>query len=285
MQTRTHVTNRVYTLLEDTNSTWARVVSDVCGKRARRMLEAFMGGERDPQTLSVLARGSFRRKSPQLDVALAGQCTEHHVRRIAGAVELVDVLGRQSADMDQQLQAFRAPRAPQLAQLVRMPGVRAITARDSLAEMGLDMARCDAASRLSAWAGLSPGNDERAGTRRQGRTRQGNRSLRRVLVPCAWATRKTSTFLGRTLRRLEGRLGSKKAAMAVAHKILVIIYHLLLQGTLYAEERSDRLGPQQEERDRKRAIKALECLGDAVTLDAVTSPASLYRAVWIRGAL
>jgi transposase len=160
--------------------------------------------------------------------------------------------------------------APQLAQLGSMPGVRAITARDLRAEMGVDMARCDAASRLSAWAGLSPGNDESAGTRRKGRTRQGNRSLRRVVGQCAWATRTTSTLLGRPFRRLEGRLGSKQAAMAVAHKIRVISYHLLLKGTCYAEERYDRLVPQQEERDRKRAIQALERLGYAVTLDAVT---------------
>jgi transposase len=185
-------------------------------------------------------------------------------------VELVDVLGRQIAAMDQQRQALRAPMASQLAQLVSLPGVSAITARDLRAEMGVDMARCDAASRLSAWAGVSPGNDERAGTRRTGRTRKGNRSLRRVLVPCAWATRTTSTCLGRPVRRLEGRLGSKQAAMAVAHKIRVISYHLLLKGTLYEEERYDRLVPQQEERDRKRAIKALERLGYAVTLDAVT---------------
>jgi hypothetical protein len=72
--------------------------------------------------------------------------------------------------------------------------------------------------------------------------------------------------VGRTLRRLEARLGGKKAAVAVAHKILVIIYHLLLEGTFYEEERYDRLGPRQEERERQRALKALERLGYAVTL-------------------
>ena len=88
-------------------------------------------------------------------------------------------------------------------------------------------------------------------------------------MPWAWATRKTATCLGRTFRRLEARLGSKKAAMAVAHKIVVLIYPLRLAGTLYEEERYDRLGPRQEERERKRAIKALERRGDAVPLDKV----------------
>jgi transposase len=108
-----------------------------------------------------------------------------------------------------------------------------MTARDLLAEIGVDMTRCGSASRLASGAGVSPGNDERAGKRRTGRTRTGNRSLRRVLVPCAWATRKTSMCLGRTFRRLEARLGSKKATVAVAPTIVVIMYHLLLEGTWY----------------------------------------------------
>jgi hypothetical protein len=90
-----------------------------------------------------------------------------------------------------------------------------------------------------------------------------------VLVQCAWAARKTSTFLGRTFRHIEARLAGKKAAKAVAHKILVIVYHLLAEGTLYDEERYNRLSPQQEERQRRRAVQALQALGYRVTLELV----------------
>lgn len=269
MQTRTQSKNRVYKILEDSNIKLASVVSDLFGKSARRMLDALVSGERDPQKLSAMALGTLRGKIPQLEVALEGQFTEHHARLIGGALELVDVLGRQIAEIDQALQELLSEVAPQLEQLESIPGVSDITARDIVAEIGLDMSRFGSAARLVSWAGLSPGKNESAGKRRKGRTRKGNKYLRRVLVQCAWATRKTSTFLGRTFRRLEARLGSKKAAMAVAHKILVIIYHLLLEGTFYEEERYDRLLPRQEERERKRALKALERLGYAVTLDKV----------------
>jgi transposase len=232
-------------------------------------LEALVAGERDAAKLSVMALGSLRRKMPQLAVALAGPCTAHHATLIAGALELVDVLGRQIVDIDQQLQALLGPMAPQLEQLDSIPGANAITACDMLAKSGLDMTRFGSASRLAAWAGLSPGNNESAGKRRKGRRRRGKRYLRRVLVQCAWATRKTATFWGRTLRRLEARVGSTKAAVTVAHKILVISYHLLLEGTFYEEERYDRLVPRQEERERQRALKALERMGYAVTLEKV----------------
>jgi transposase len=175
------------------------------------------------------------------------------------------------AEMAHQRHELLGPMAPQLEQLLSMPGVKAITARDLGAAMGLDMTRFGSAARLSAWAGGAPGNQDRAGKRRRGRARKGNRSLRRVVGPWAWAPRETSTFVGRTFRRLEARVGGKKAAMVVAQKIVVIISQLLLEGTLYEEERYDRLGPRQEERERKRALKALERLGYAGTLDKVAS--------------
>ena len=81
------------------------------------------------------------------------------------------------------------------------------------------------------------------------------------------AARKTPTFLGHTFRRLEGRLGGKKAAMAVAHKILVMVYHLLLEGTFYEEARDDHLQARQEERQQNLAVKGLERLGYRVTLE------------------
>ena len=262
VQRRTHAQNRVYKIVADTTITLASVVSEVCGTSARRLLEAWVAGERDAAKLSAMALGSWRRKIPQLAVALAGPCTAHHAKLIAGALELVDVRGRQSVAMDQQLHELLGP-------IDSLPGVNEITVRDILAEMGLDMTRCGSASWLSAWAGWSPGHHESAGKRRQGRPRQGKRYLRRVLVQCAWATRKTSTFLGRTFRRLEARLGGKKAAVAVTHKIVVLISHLLLEGPFYEEERYERLVPRQEERERKRALKALERLGSAVTLEKV----------------
>jgi transposase len=176
-------------------------------------------------------------------------------------------LDQQIQGLDQQIGALVAPLHPQMMQLDSIPGVDATAARVILAEIGTDMSRFGTDARLASWAGLCPGNNESAGKRRRGRARQGNRYLRRVLVQCAWAARKTPTYLGRTFRRLEARLGGKKAAVAVAHTILVIVYHLLAEGTLYEETRYDHLQANQEAQQRKRAVKALERLGYQVTLE------------------
>jgi transposase len=269
VQTRNQAKNRVTKVLEDTNIKLASVVADLFGTSGRRMLAALIAGEREPKALAALARGRLRRKLPQLEVALTGQFTPHHARLIQGALELIDLLDRQIMDLNQQIGDLVAPLAPQMEQLTSIPGVETTSARVILAEIGTDMSRFGSDSRLASWAGMCPGNDESAGKRRRGRTRKGNRYLRRVLVQCAWAARKTPTYLGQTFRRLEARLGGKKAAMAVAHKILVIVYHLLAEGTFYDEERYNRLQPRQEAQQRKRAVKALERLGYQVTLERV----------------
>jgi len=103
------------------------------------------------------------------------------------------------------------------------------------------MSRFGSASRLSAWAGVSPGKNENAGKGRRGKSRKGKHSLRRLFNQWAWAARQTPTYLGRTLRRLEVRLGRKQAAVAVAHNILVMLYHLLAEGTCDEEVRYDHL--------------------------------------------
>ena len=270
VQTRTQVQNRISKVLEDTNIKVAHAMSDLFGTSGRRMLKALCAGERNPTKLAALALGTLRRKLPDLEVALTGQFPEHHGRLMQGELELLELLERQIAELDAQIRAATEPFAPQLAQLQSLPGVKGITARDIIAEIGADMSRFGSARRLASWAGMAPGNNESAGKRRKGRTGKGNRYLRRVLVQCAWAARKTPTFLGRTFRRLESRLGRKKAAMAVAHKILVITYHLLSDGTFYDESRYDRQDARQEAREKKRALAMLESLGYHVTLSPVT---------------
>ena len=270
MQIRTQAKHRVQKVLEDSHIKLASVVSDVFGKRGRQMLQALLAGERDAQTFASMALGRLRRKLPERELALTGQCTEHHGRLIALSLELLELLERQIAELDEQMRLLVEPFLPQIEQRDSIAGVDATAARDILGEMGMDMSRFGSAARLASWAKVSPGNNASAGKRRQGRTGKGNRSLRRVLVQGAWAARKTPTCLGRTFRRLEARLGGKRAAVAVGHKMLVIVYPLLWQGTSDEEQRYADQRPQQEERDGKRAITALERLGYQVTVQRVT---------------
>lgn len=266
VQTRTQAKNRVHKVLEDTNIKLASVVSDLFGKSARMMLDALIAGERDPKRLAQMALGVMRRKIPQLEFALAGQFTEHHAALIRMSLEQVDMLERQIGELDQRIEQLSPSLGAAVEQGDSIPGVDEVAARTILAEIGTDMSRFGSSKRLASWGGLCPGNNESAGKRLRGKARKGNRWLNRVLNQCAWAARKTDSFLGRRFRTLQARIGGKKAAKAIAHQILVIFYHLLKDGTFYDEEHDLRTNPRQEARWRNNAVRTLERLGYNVSL-------------------
>jgi transposase len=276
VQTRTQAKQRVQQVLEDSNSKRASVVSDVCGTRGPQLLTALLEGEREAQTVASMALGRLRRKRSERALAFTGQCTEPHGRLIALSLERIDLLERQRAERNEPRRLLIEPFMPQREQLDSSPGVDVPAARDILGEMGMDMSRFGSAARLASWAKGSPGNNARAGTRRRSRTGNGNRYLRRMLVPWAWSARNPPTCLGRPLRRREARVGGKRAAVAVGHTMLVIVSPLRWQGPYYEEQRYADQRPKREDRARKRAIPALERLGYRVTVDRVASPLGVH---------
>lgn len=199
-------------------------------------------------------------------IALEGSFTEHHGLLVKLNPELIDQINSQITQLDQRCEDLLEPMRKEAEQLESIPGVGPRAARIIISEIGTDMSRFGSATRLSSWAGLCPGNNESAGKRKSGKPRKGNRHLRRVLTECSWATRKTDSFLGSTFQRLQKRIGGKKAAVAVAHKILVIVYHLLNEDTIYDDARYDRPRRRQEKRQCDRAVRMLKQLGYDVEL-------------------
>ena len=149
-----------------------------------------------------------------------------------------------------------------LVLLDTIPGVGMRTAQDIVAEIGTDMERFPTAGHLASWAGMSPGNNESAGKKKSGKTTKGNKHLRTTLVEAARAASRTKdTYLSAQYKRLAARRGSKKAAIAVGHSILVIVYHMLKRHQPYNELGSDFLEKQKKDAVKRNAIKKLEMLG------------------------
>jgi transposase len=233
---RAGVVNRIHKVLEDANIKLAGVATDVLGVSGRAMLRALVGGEADPATLAKLARGSLRKKEAELTAALHGRVTEHHRFLLRTLLRQVDQLEGLIAEYAARIEERVAPFAEAAGRLGTIPGVGARAAEVIVAEIGGDMTRFPTAGRLASWAGLCPGNNESAGKRRTGKTTKGSQWLRTTLVQAAWAASHTKgTILGATYRRWVKRLGKKKALVALAHKILVIIHKLLKDGVAYEE--------------------------------------------------
>jgi transposase len=267
---RTAAVNRLQKTLEGANIKLSSVASDIMGTSGRAMLAALVAGTTDAAALAQLAKGQLREKRPALERALAGRVGPHQRFLLAEQLTLIDQLDasidRVSAEIGERLR----PLEEALARLETIPGVGRRTAELLLAELGSDMSRFPTAAHLASWAGMCPGNNASAGRRRSGRTRKGSPWLRAALVEAARAAARTkATQLSAQYHRLAVRRGTKKAAVAVGHRILVIAYRLLHDGSSY-----DELGfAQQDERRRQRAerrlVQRLERLGYTVTLQPV----------------
>ena len=131
------------------------------------------------------------------------------------------------------------------------------------------------AQHLASWAGLCPGNRESGGKRMSGKTRKGNRYVRRALCQSAWAASRTKdSHLASMFRRIRGRRGAQKANMAVAHHLLTIIFHVIKDGAVYHELGAGHFDQQNKPKVTRKLVERLERLGFAVTLEPVAEPAA-----------
>lgn len=266
-QDRNRIINRIARLLESANLKLGSVASNIVGKSGRRMLYAIAEGEHRPAHLAGLALGHLQKKEGELARALQGRFTDH-LRFLLN--DLLEDLHHAESRLEQFDGAIRSrlqPHAQAIEQLRTIPGVDEVTAWTIVSEIGLDMSVFPTAGQLASWAGLCPGNDESAGKRRSGRTRKGNRYLRRSLVQNAWAVAHAKdSFLTSLFLRLARRRGLKKAALAVAHRILVIAYYILRDGVVYRELGANYYDQLHPLRTRQRLIQRLEGLGYQVDL-------------------
>jgi transposase len=257
---------RLQQTLEGANIKLGAVATDILGKSGRQILAALVDGATDAAALAELARGRLRAKLPQLERALAGRFGAHQRFLVAEQLAQIDALeaaiARLSAEIAERLRPFEAI----LERLETIPGVGRRVAEVVVAEVGVEMARFATAAHLASWAGLCPGNDESAGKRRSGKTRKGNTWLRSALLEAAQAAGRTKdTALAARYQRLAARRGAKKAAVAVAHAILVIIHHLLTRAVPYDDSAVRASDPRAAQRREQRLIRELQDRGWTVT--------------------
>ena len=268
VQERNRVTNRIHKLLEDCNIKLSSVVSDVLGKSGRDMLDAIVAGEEDPKTLAEYARRQMRGKIPRLREALRGGVTEHHrflLREMLAQMDEINMrIARTEARIEEQMRNFDEA----VTRIETIPGVGRVTAQAIVAEIGTDMDRFPTAGHLFKRNGEAP-RDESAGKRRSGKSRPGNRWLKRTLIQAAWAAvRKKGSYFRGQYHRIAARRGRKPALLAVAHSLLVIYWHMMKRGTSYRELGEDYLLKLDADRKAQRLVRQLRGLGHKVVLEA-----------------
>lgn len=268
---RVREVNRLQKFLEAANIKLSSVATDVMGVSGRAMLEALMAGSTDPQVLSELAKGRLRKKLPELRKALEGRFRSHHRFMVVEILAHLDFLDEAIERVSEEVSNRIAPFSKIVESMDLIPGINERAAEGVLSEIGVDMSSFPTDRHAASWAGLCPGNNESAGKRKSGKTRKGDRWLRRYLTEAAWAAvRKKGSYLSALYHRLVVRRGKKKAIVAVAHRLLVIIYHMIKHQASYRELGSDYFNKLKAANVQRYHVKRLESLGFKVTLQPLT---------------
>jgi transposase len=267
VESRSAERNRLLKLLETANIKLASVASDVFGVSGVVMRQALGEGKAAPREMAELAKRKLRKKIPELELALEGKIEEHHRFLLKLQLDRLRAVEEDLVKLEQRIQEKLQPHTAQLVLLQEIPGVDWTLAAVIIAELGVDMSVFQSVSQLASWAGVCPGNNESAGKRKSSRIPKGNVYLKTALVEAANAAAQAKgTYLRDKFYRLKARRGYKRAAVAIAHKILTAIYHMLSQNVSYSDLGDLYLDTLNKNHLTRNLVHRLERLGYSVIL-------------------
>ena len=263
---------RIQKTLEDANIKLDSVITDIVGLSGRRMIEAMIAGQTDPETLASLAHRRILATAAELEAALRGRVTAHHRFMLQLHLDHLDAVNAAIARIDKEVDGHVEPFRVAIEMLITIPGVSSLAAEVMVSEIGIDMSRFKTEGHLISWAGLCPKNDESAGKRRSNRMKKGAPWLKTTLIQCAWAaSRSKGSYLQAQYLRIRSRRGPKKAIGAVAASMLTAAYHMLKDGTLYQDLGASHFDNHDKGKQATRLVNRLQSLGFTVQITSMAA--------------
>lgn len=228
VEERAREVNRLSKALEGCNIKLSSFVTHITGLSSRNLISAAMQGNVTEELIEALTIGKVKEKKADLAHAMDGVLSPIQKKLITAILDHIDDMTRRIDEVDTIINGEMQKYENAIRALDEIPGIGKQSAEVILAEIGLDMNRFPTAAHLASWAGICPGNYESAGKKKSGRTNKGNPTLKTTLVQCAkTAVKKKDTFFRAQYERLSPRRGGNRASVAVAHSILIAIYHVL----------------------------------------------------------
>lgn len=263
IEERCRETNRLQKILEGANIKLDSVVKDINGKSSRKLLEKIIANEMpDSDEVSRMIHSRMRPKLDQLMEAIDGITTPLQRRLLAQIIDHIDDLNRRIAVLDEMVKGYMAEYEAAIAAIDEIPGIARRSAEVILAEIGTDMSRFPSAAHLCSWAGVCPGNHQSAGKRKHGKTTKGSKTLKSILTQCAKSAKTSkSSYFSAQYQRIAARRGKNRATIAVAHSMLIAIYHVLKNNMPFHDLGSNYYDTFNREHKIKSYLKRLQALG------------------------
>ncbi len=266
---RNREVNRLQKMLEGANIKISGTITDINGRSGRNILEHILSGKKiDSAEYDVLYKKkviahNLKATKEQIIDDLNGVMSEVQKKMMRILLNHLDELNAHIRELDDDIDHFMKPEEKRAAEAIQeIPGIGKTSAQAILSVIGSDMERFPTDGHLSSWAGLCPGNNESAHKRKSGRSTKGNAVLRDTLVVCAHAAVKNkSSYLSAQFARISVHRGKKRAYVAVAHSMLIAIYHILKDGVVYRDLGSGYYNQFNRERKIREYLKKLKALG------------------------
>ncbi|HLZ24721.1 MAG TPA: IS110 family transposase [Ktedonobacterales bacterium] len=269
VEQRSATAQRLQHVLEGGNVKLGTVATNVLGVSSRAILDQLVAGADNAEQLAELAIGRLRNKREDLAQSLTGSVEPHQRFMLATLLRQIDFVNREIAILDEEVKARTAGRFRAAIELIdQIPGIGALAAEQILAELGINMEHFPSAQACASWAKICPGTHQSADTNKRVGTGKGNIWLRNALIEAAKAAvRKRDSYYSALYRRIKARSGSGKANVAVAHSILVTIYHMLKNGSAYQDLGPAHFDREDRERVQRSFVRRLERLGFKVSVE------------------
>ena len=273
IEERSRELNRLQKMLEGGNIKLGSMLTHINGKSGRKFLELLLSGEEiSLEAVDKLRNYQMHSSAEELLQSLDGFLSPLQKKLLRSILDHIDDMTRRIEDIDKIIKEYMKEYEDAIKALEEIPGVGEVGAQTIISEIGVDMSRFPTASHLCSWAGVAPGNNESAGKRRSGRTTKGNIALKTTLIQCAHgASKRKGTFFYAQYQRIKMRRGSKIAAMAVAHSILVAVYHMLKDNVPFYDLGSDFYNKFNREKKIRSYLNKLSELGYDLTAVTVSS--------------
>ena len=266
---RTRELNRLQKMLEGANIKLSGTVAEINGKSARNILEYLISGgvidseKYDEMYKKNIIAHNLKASKDQIIDDLRGVMTPLQRRMMKELLTHLDELNIHIKNLDDEIDNFMKPEEKKASQVIQdIKGIGNTSAQTIISVISTDMSRFPTAAHISSWAGMCPGDNQSAGKRKSGKTRKGNALLRTTLITCAHAAVKDkSSYFYAQFMRISAHRGKKRAYVAVAHSMLIAIYHILKYGVVFNDLGADYYNKFNRERKINSYLKKLKALG------------------------
>lgn len=261
--------NRLQKMLEGANIKISGTITDINGKSARNILEYILSGKQmDSAEYDILYEKkviahNLKATKAQIIDDLNGVMSQLQRKMMKILLNHLDELNKHIKELDDDIDNFMKPEEKEAANAIQdIPGIGNTSAQAIIAVIGTDMGRFPTDAHISSWSGLCPGNNESAHKRKSGKTRKGNALLRETLVVCAHsAVKNKNSYFSSQFARISAHRGKKRAYVAVAHSMLIAVYHIIKDGVAYRDLGADYYNQFNKERKINAYLKKLKALG------------------------